>query len=196
MPPGSITARYWENRAPIRGAITMMPCDRSQPGRSEVTKLSGAIRACDRRLGCGSCRKAPFRRLPRSGHPGTVCSTDSMRPARRSRKCISTSSPTVDVVEQNPFVRMMAHAAGAAQKQHRHRRHRGHHAGIVARAADQAMWVVAGRRQVPRRANRSEADRPGPRRGALAPPPRNSTPRRSASAVARANSSSTAATRT
>ncbi len=27
----------------------MMPCDRSQPGKLEVTKLSGAIRACDRR---------------------------------------------------------------------------------------------------------------------------------------------------
>ena len=50
-----------------------------------------------------------------------------------------------DVFEQNPFVGMMAHAPGTAQKEHRHRRHRGHHAGIVAGAADQAVWVMAGR---------------------------------------------------
>ena len=65
-----------------------------------------------------------------------------------------------DVFGQHPFVGMMAHASRTAQKEHRHRRHRGHHAGIVAGAADQAMRVVAGRRQVPR-ASQSAQNRIG-----------------------------------
>ena len=48
-----------------------------------------------------------------------------------------------DVLGQHPLVGMMAHAPRAAQKEHRHRCHGGHHAGIVSGAADQAVWAVA-----------------------------------------------------
>ena len=60
-----------------------------------------------------------------------------------------------DVIEQNSFVGVMAHASGTAQKQHRHRCHRRHHAGVVARAADQAMWGDGQSRRVLPRASRS-----------------------------------------
>ena len=140
---GSIMARYCENRAPIRGAIRMMPCDRSQPGRSEVTKLSGAIRACDRRQRLRVVPKSSIHATP------TVWNGSVKRPGRPDAAGQEVEimyqhfESDGDILEQHAFVGMMAHAARAAQEEHRHRRHRGHHAGIVPGAADQAVRVMA-----------------------------------------------------
>ena len=68
--------------------------------------------------------------------------------------------PHGDILGQHPFVGVMADTSGTAQEEHRHGCHRGHHAGIMAGAADQTVGRMAAGGQGLSRASRRGPDRP------------------------------------